>query len=163
MSTPFVSLDGITAVGIYVSGASNDVDRAVRAMHRVRSKGALVVGDWTPAVLTFGSEGTPLSAEERAVRATEMLEHVAHSHALVFLDPAPPLTTKYAWLEAGVAWGRGLPIVVSTPGPHLPFGLSFAHHELTDEAAVDRALQLAEQLCARRRRAGLLRADGGGR
>jgi len=155
--------DVVAPIGIYVSGASNDVDRAVRAMHRVRSKGALVVGDWTEIVRATGSESAKLSSEDRAKAATEMLEHVAHSHALVFLDPAPPLTTKYAWLEAGVAWGRGLPIVVSTPGPHLPFGLSFAHHELTDEAAVDRALQLAEQLCARRRRAGLLRADGGGR
>lgn len=142
MSAPFKP--GETTPRIYVSCASAELDRAVRAMAHVRALGGEVVGDWTPAVATFGSEAGVLSRDERSDRATEMLEHVASAHALVFLDPPSGIATKYAWLEAGVAWGR-MPIVVSTPGPHLPFGLSFAHHAFTDASAVELALRLVRR------------------
>jgi hypothetical protein len=127
---------------IYVAASSKEVARAQAAMRLVRELGGEVVGDWTPAVLTYGSSGEALSDAENERLSAEQLVHVARSDALVLLVPEV-VATVGAWVELGVAWGRELPCVASSVAPRLPWPARWVERVGTDDVAVVRALDLA--------------------
>lgn len=129
---------------IYVAASGAEVDRASRAMRSLEAMGARIVGDWTAAILGQGREGTTMRPEDRVNASVQQLVAVRHAHGLLLLVPPDEAPSIGAWVELGVAWSTGIPIVASHPGPRLPFMASWALHDLTDESAALRLLRIIE-------------------
>jgi nucleoside 2-deoxyribosyltransferase len=102
-------------LNVYVAGASAEVDRAERVIAALRAAGINITHDWTPDVRAVEAAGGPTTLEdqERLDRALVDVAAVRRADFVVMLAPEPPHASTGAGFESGVAYERGLPLVVA--------------------------------------------------
>jgi hypothetical protein len=122
---------------IYVSGASNELDRARRAMRMLEARGARVAIDWTVEVERLAHDGlTTASMTDTNAREAAELNTLAlrSSDALLFL--APRGTSRDAWVELGVALELGIDVAVAGSAARHSISTRLAPCFETDEDAI---------------------------
>ena len=99
---------------VYVAGSSLDMDRARRAVERLRAAGIEVTCTWLDVVSSVGAANlTDATAEQRRSWSVVDLAEVARADVLWFLVPARHAPTRGAWVELGHAYASGKWIVCS--------------------------------------------------
>lgn len=98
---------------VYVAGSSQELARVRAVQAALCAAGCAITHDWTQSVEAAGS-GSP-----ETVTPTDELEAwfadlrgVCAADIVVVLAPRAPATTIGAWVELGVAWGYGVPVVL---------------------------------------------------
>lgn len=104
----------MTALRVYVAGASAEVDMVATFIGRLREAGVVITYDWTADVLTSRARGVrdeDLTPGVRQACATADLQGVAQADVMWLLTPANASTG--AWTELGFAIGTGTPLIIS--------------------------------------------------
>lgn len=138
----------MTALRVYVAGASAEVDMCAEFIERLRDTDVEITHDWTMSVRANGGAAeASMPTVDRMAMATADFAGVAAADVLWILVPA--CTTIGAWVELGYAKGLGIPIIAS--GEHsrrtifTEFCRRFATHEEALRHLVERnATLLAE-------------------
>lgn len=124
----------MSALRVYVAGASVEVDMCAEFIGRLRVAGAVITHDWTSSVRANG--GAADASMPRAHRAAMVVEDFAGIAAAdVVWVLVPEAQTIGAWVELGYA--RGLRKRVHVSGPHSRrtiFTEFCAHHETHEDA-----------------------------
>lgn len=124
----------MTALRIYVAGASAEVDMCAEFIGRLRDAGAVITHDWTPSVLAYrGMADEAMSEVVRMSSVSADLAGVGMAELLWMLVPEG--ATIGAWVELGYARGRGIPVHVSGPHSRRTIFTEFCtHHEAHEDA-----------------------------
>ena len=120
---------------VYVAASSREVYRAVAAMDALRKAGIEVPFDWTRRVIAEGTASLDQCQRNAAV-AYEEVAAVRRSNFLWLLIPEHGSTG--AGFESGIAYERGIPLIIS--GPFVRrffFGLSARAEFLKDADALE--------------------------
>lgn len=128
---------------VYIAGASQEIERAERAIHLARVAAFEIAFDWPAQVREVG-DANPADASDgqRRAWADALLTGVDGCHAFWLLAPAAP--TIGAWIEFGRALARGKYTLVSGRGESIFLASAL-------ESAADDETGLA-MLCAYRQR-----------
>lgn len=103
----------MTALRVYVAGASAEPERVRWAMDAVRDAGAAVTLDWLAPIEAGVPANTGLSDAERRQYARADLDAVVSSDVLWLLAPEAP--SAGAWVELGHALRCHVVVIVSGP------------------------------------------------
>jgi len=99
---------------VYVAGSSLEMDRARRAVERLRASGIEVTSTWIDVIANVGAANpTDASIEQRRGWSVVDLAEVSRADVLWFLVPAPTAPTRGAWVELGHAYAAGKWLVCS--------------------------------------------------
>jgi nucleoside 2-deoxyribosyltransferase len=100
MTTPF---------SVYVAGAAvpEELERIRKATAALRLAGFVVTSTWPETVAKVGN-ANPRDADhlQRRQWSVQDLAEIDAAHAVWFLVPTPPVTTRGAWLECGYAYAE---------------------------------------------------------
>ena len=121
---------------VYIAGSFRDRNRVRNRMYQARVRGLHVVHDWPSIIESVPGEDGDLADDEARKHALGDIEAIRQAHVLWFLAP-PEGEGRGSWVELGIAYQMGLPIIVS--GEHArgsiftALGTRFAD----DETALD--------------------------
>lgn len=103
-------------IGVYIAGASAELERCERAVAAARERGLHVTHDWTVSVranLAAGVRDVDLPSDTVARHAYEDLTGVRDARVVVLLVPAPHVASTGCWVELGYALAIGRRVVLS--------------------------------------------------
>lgn len=134
----------MSALRIYVAGASAEVDMVAGYIGRLRNAGAVITHDWTPSVRgSCGAADVDMSAGLRMSLVSGDLAGIAAADVMWLL--VPEATTIGAWVELGYARGLGIPVHVSGPRSRCTIFTEFCVHHETHGAAFAHLSQMARR------------------
>ena len=124
----------MSALRIYVAGASVEVDLCAEYIGRLRDVGAVITHDWTPSVRANGGAAeASIPQADRMTMVINDLAGVAAADAMWLL--VPEWQTIGAWVELGYARGGRIPVHVSGPHSRRTIFTEFCvHHETHEDA-----------------------------
>lgn len=122
----------MSALNVYVAGASAEVEMVVIYMTKLREGGVHITHDWTPDVLRQGGAADALvPSAERLRMVSADFAGVAAADILWLVVPASD--SIGCWAELGYAHGVGTPIIASGPCVmrtiFTEFALQFTTHD----------------------------------
>lgn len=137
MATPENKNTTPYAVYVAASAGSDDANRVRRAIIALRASGFVVTCTWPEVVAATpgGSNPRDASTTDRFGWSTTDLNEIDAAHAVWFLVPTPPVTTRGAWFEAGYAHAQGKHLAFSGDTKQSVF-CALGREFDTDEAAI---------------------------
>jgi hypothetical protein len=143
---------------VYVAASADPLtlSRVRAAIAVLNAHGFVVTCTWPDVVAAAPGGSNPRDATDVARRgwSTQDLLEVDAAHAVLFLVPEPPLTTRGAWFEAGYAFSERKHLVFSGDTKQSVF-CALGHEHASDEQAIRQLLTIREVHESRHIEAGL--------
>jgi nucleoside 2-deoxyribosyltransferase len=146
-----LELDADDQAKVYIAAAAGETERVARAIAAARGAGLEVVCTW-PEVIAKVGDANPRGASvvDRFGWSSQDLAEVDQADVLWFLVPTPPVTTRGAWVEVGLACALGKHLVFSGDTKQSVFCALGEEFE-DDELALSHIVRLAKGRAAMRR------------